>query len=275
MNKASQVSVESLPRSSDFEPADMLSFWDRDNPHALLWDFNLPSNVDSERIVVNGKALRRLQRVGAVSCSIIREYQGEVSTFTPGINGMQADGTALATKAGHAEKKPLGEAKTAIDPSISKLIHGTNGRAVLIQSFNKPELASQVSDRVHTGSKTREQAWTERLNTAFEMTFRSGAREMLINQENKPLRYLGYYLYSNIPILGIESFVNQEVNYYPAMLSGVYGIEFLRQALKARTVNESVTQNRRWSAFPYDYQPDRYLAVNALSRLYPVFSCQK
>lgn len=138
----------------------------------------------NESLLIFGH-LTGLQKVGAVSCSVVREHQGEVSAFTPGIAGMQADGTALASKAGHAEKKPIGQTKAIIDPQINDRIHGTNGRAVLVQSFNKPELASRVSDMARADSKTREQAWVDQLNSAFETTFRAGTQEVLLNQEKK------------------------------------------------------------------------------------------
>lgn len=59
MRAVDQVAIESLPRGSDFAPADLLKLWNRDNPNRLIWDFNLPPSVDGERIVVNIRALNR------------------------------------------------------------------------------------------------------------------------------------------------------------------------------------------------------------------------
>lgn len=73
------VSLNKLPNLSDVEPADLINM---DLP-PVLWQFELPESLDQEKIVLNTGYLGLLQKIGAVSCSIVSSYQGERSEFTP------------------------------------------------------------------------------------------------------------------------------------------------------------------------------------------------
>lgn len=170
------VAITNLPDVHNISLDDMVAH----KLPPLLWDLHVPPAVDAERLEVNMTMLKRYQRVGAISSSAVLEYQGETTQFTPGIAGINADGSAIATKSGVLNRAERSKGELFDDLNIPPRFSGEYGRPLMLHKINKAELASKISDEVREHGKTREQAWARQLDLGMRESFRKGGKEHLV-----------------------------------------------------------------------------------------------
>ncbi|HVX23827.1 MAG TPA: hypothetical protein VG992_00580 [Candidatus Saccharimonadales bacterium] len=246
--------TEFLPPSPDALP-------EEGERSSLLWSFTLPPSVDADRIEVNIDRLQRLHRVGGMAASIVYDYQGERTEFTPGISGINSDGTALATRAGVTKK--------AEQTSTQKLdlfppgVISSCGQILAIHGINKAEKASMVSDRVREG-EVPEKVWANELDKSVRQSLRQAGKEHLIARPRRPLQAL----YASILLMNaVNAVEGYELStlVYAGVWASVVGLESMRN--KA-VFGNTLLDHRRWSmSFYSDYQIDRYVALNAMTRV--------
>lgn len=144
--------------------------------NGLVWDFNLPPLLDADRLVINTRRLALMQRIGGIATSVVQDYQGDRSDFTPGIAGINGDGTALATKAG-TYKEAEAHKENKID-LFDRPMSARFGKIVSSHLLNKAEIAANVSEKVGKGI-TREQAWAEELDENLRTSIHQVSKENL------------------------------------------------------------------------------------------------
>lgn len=257
------VAIADLPQRSDYSDSEIA---DRDIP-PIVWGLTPPSSVDPERLEINTTAWRRLQKVGAMSASVVIEHQGETTTFTPGINGTNADGTATATKAGVTKKADKSKSKIIRPREIPKFIENESGRPVVFHDVNKAELASSVSDEVRSSDKGRDTIWASQLNLALQDSFRRGSRQYLMNPQKRKEIIADYFMYT---MFGAVELSLVETNNYPeavpSMMAAAYALRIGACAISAPDVKTGLREMRK-SMFINHHQSDRYWALNGLSRM--------
>ena len=256
------VPISSLP---SFEEADTT----RD---ALTWDFSFPPSVDTERLYVRTRALGRVQRLAALQSSLVFEYQGPRTTFTPTIVGMNMDGTAMAGRIGKTQRAETNESGLIDVPAPAKLI-ADYFQSISVHSLNKAELADRVVEkrRVSERNTPAEKAWAEVVDAALSTSLRNVAKQNLVLRRPRPLKYLDGLVLGGATLTTLGDIY---LNHYSDL--AIFGTEMttiwaLFVATSAwqnkKTYGSTFIYDRKWTAMPYGgWQPDRYLAAAALTR---------
>lgn len=267
MSKNELVPVGNLPGMHEFDP----------EVHSASWDFSLPPTIDEDRIVLDGTALARLQKIGAIRSSHVLDYQGGVTQYDIGVSDINPDGSALATKSKVAKQADKSESAIRDD------LHGGYAAVVMndyfktrtIHRLNKDELSSVVVDYRQEHKVTREEAWAKVLNVTLRESFDKTAYEHLIRRKAKPWRGI------DTALIGLNAYSLAEntlahdasgVALTASVLGGCYGLVVAGSALgNKHEFGETLLSERRWSLNPWGgWQPDRYLAIKGLSRMTPV-----
>lgn len=239
----------------------------------VQWDMQLPPHVDTERLQINVSRLRVMHRVGAFAASYVRSYEGDITETTPNIVGVNADGSTIAGKSGITKKAKKAEGSCA-DPysqSFRPMVDDTHGRTVAIHKLNRPELASQVADRVSEGDNSNN-AWAGQLDLAVRESMRKSGREHLTSRANiSDAACIGIHCLSLGMLVESGSLQLAAFTYLfgqaapelgPIRFRKLYGEDYNRPP-------------RRWSLLPFGYQFDRYIALNGLARMPGLIRSQK
>jgi hypothetical protein len=255
-------SIADLPRLSDVpEPADVSAFI----LPPLVWDLELPSHVDQERLVVNMSLLAGLHRVGAIACSGVGGYNGETSQTLPSIVGLNADGSAVAGGLATSKRAEGSRSKQQGYNFNVGFVNTCIGQGIIAHRLNQSEIASQVADLVREKDKSSEAAWSTCLDRALRQAMREGAYGHLMKKGNTADRLSGVACPSLV-FLPTAVEASQAI---PGIIS--YGIlqtiPTILQAIVKKQYGKLAYFDRRFSIFPWGVQPDRYAMVNALSRV--------
>lgn len=234
-----------------------------------LWDFDLPPTLDAERIVVDMGRLKRVQRIGAVISNQIVSYQGDVTTVTPGINGIQDDGTATASS--RASVQHAQRSQQLFMPELPCPTHESYGKFFLVNRLNKAEMVSRISDQKRQSNKSREQIWATELNDAFTESFAQGVRPYMVGHSHALRRIFHYGLYGlaaqDLAELGTNGDSAFMLMYLPIWYGLMTGLDSLENK---KIYGDALLDRKRWSLFPSGHQTDRYLAVKALLAVAPI-----
>ncbi|HSW36890.1 MAG TPA: hypothetical protein VLG37_00815 [Candidatus Saccharimonadales bacterium] len=233
----------------------------------LQWDFALPPSLDQDRIQIHLPLLRTAHRLGGIAHSLVYDYQGDLSIFTPAVAGINPDGSAVATKAGVAKKaEPTTTRITDLDPTI----YPHYGKAEARHGINKAEIASRVSDRVGRG-QTPEKAWAKELDKALRVSLRQAGSEHLLihNLELGHLSETMDYLW-HLGLAGAlaPDLANGHLGFGSKLIISFYGAILAVESLDNKNRHGStLLKQRRWSMGPISYQLDRYLIMSGLTRV--------
>lgn len=231
----------------------------------VRWNFSLPPSIDAERITLNISRLNTLHRIGGVAGSVIYDYQGERTEYTPGITGINADGTAAATTAGAVHKAE--ETDTNLLELFPPFIQRQYGKVIAAYGLNKAEMVSTISDAVRSGKTDREQIWAQQLDKTLRTSVRKAGRENLITRNPLFIKALDtFWLTSGISVYATD-ILSQHVNPWDAAFPFAWSVNLGVQLLTNRLqTGDTLIKERRWSMAPNGFQPDRYIALSALSR---------
>lgn len=267
---AEYIPLPDLPGFEDVEPADLVN---RTLP-PVVWSVSLPPNVDAERIVLDQSALKRYHRVGAFASSLVGEFQGETTQFTPGISGIDANGAAIASRAGVTQKADKSSGGI-VDP-FDIVNVGLFGRAVALHRMNKPELARIVTDKVLDKGMPRETAWAAVLDAGLRQSFRKAAWTHLCARAPRWSRSLDYGLYGFWGGLMASSIASGHMTFIPEIWASLQALSTgAGAAVNKWHTGSSHLNERRWSVFYSNQQSDRYLALCAMSGLSRLIGVRK
>lgn len=249
---------------SEFVPVTELGEGSQDSQ--IRWNFTLQPSIDAERISINLDRLHRLHRIGGIAASVVFDYQGDRSEYTPGISGINSDGTAIASKTGTAHKAE--ETKTNTFDLFPPNLERQFGKVAVAHGINKAELASTISDKVRKNGGEREKLWASQLDQALRHSLRDAGKENLIRRNPFYVRLLDSMWVGG----GTGMLANQILTQHPNPLFVIYPAVWsfglgMQMRSNRRLFGESLIQNRRWSLVPDSFQPDRYVAMSALSRV--------
>lgn len=251
--------------------SDLPSFKEVGFDTPVTWDFDLPPNLDTERIVLNASGLRYIQRVAAFDSNHIVSYTGDISSFTPNIGGVQSDGTAIATKAGVFKKAP-GHKMELLDPTddagLMRSYFGTRA----VHALNKSEIASNVANG-RQGKLSREQRWANELDDSLSISLRRSCKQHLLDRQDRIAKILDSGMYCGVIsplIVGNPEYIGLVVGIGAALNASI------SSRTNAKSYGETFIRDRRWSlAFFGGMQPDRYLAATALTHTTSLISARK
>jgi hypothetical protein len=257
------VSVCNLPPASEVTPDRAL-----DGEVPLAWELPLPPHLDSERIQVNLSRLHALHQVGAFASSVVTEHQGETSEFKDNIVGLNADGSATSGKS---------KSTYQVDPARTKLIDTipfggmdvTYGRPIIMLDVNRPEAVQKVINAKDKG-KSDEVAWAQVLDKALRESI------AMIDRAPKRRRLFEYLINGSVMTSGLTELLASRPPTGWMYLAGA-NLLFagMETALHKKLTGQTFLREKRWSFFVADVQPDRYLALKALSRMPGLVKAQK
>lgn len=238
-------------------------------PADLFWQFNLPPNINEADIKVNFGRLLTMHRIGGIAMSAVASFQGDQTEFTPGIAGVNSDGSALATRAGITKKAEPD--MTASTDAFSHLLSPIYGQVIATHRFNKTEMSSRVSDAVKEG-KTRESAYADQLDVALRRSIKKVGRENLLDRDSTYTKAVWLCYSALIGAASVDS-APDTVSIYTLL----YGLKIVSDSIHNKLAfDDDLLRQRRWSVVSCDsYQPDRYLALAALCALPGLISAKK
>lgn len=251
------------------------------NDHTLSWNFKFPEVVDAERIVVNTGLLRTIQRIGSIGSSHVYEYNGDTTQVSLGVNGVDQQGTATASRALTVKKAETQKSSVVDDLPIKDLMKDYF-KAHSVHRVNKSEVLSNVVDKIREsgGKASREELWANEIDTAFRASMRESLIVHLMNRID--LRRQAFYsmVYASnassilsSAMIGDMSISGVAMTTTTATAALFVGADTL---MNKKLYGQTFLADRRWSlAFFGGWQPDRYLAATALLYTSPLVTARK
>lgn len=264
------VAVCDLPSN---EEVIMGEVFDGDVP--LVWGVPLPAHLDTERIQINASRMSRLHSVGAFSSSIVTEYQGDTSE-SHSIAGINFDGSAVAGTSKNIKKADNANSAVIVSPEFTRFgLDHDYGRGIAHHKVNRPELIQNVINQKSQG-KSDEEAWAKCLDDTLRESFRIAGKKHLLMRSTKARRVFNCSYTTMIMVGAAHDASQAEPSLSLAVYSGVYALSVSADLMvNKKLYGESLAKDRRWSVCIGDVQPDRYLALNALSRFSGLVSVKK
>lgn len=248
-NVCNFVNISRMSREQRYTPLASIPFaYDGQNGQ-MTWNFSLPPTVDTERLVMDSRQLRRIMTVAAFRAVHITEHQGEQTIFTPEISGIDASGQATASLKGtlNRAKRQRPSHRDDYSPRIMRM----HGKTRAIASLNKPELAARVVDAKHHKQElTSEAAWSKELNNAINESLRATAREHLVNRDNTAGRLLTSACYGYISAATAVSHINPETTTGGPLVVYIPAAVAVTEALVSSYTGRNMLPERRWSLTP-------------------------
>jgi hypothetical protein len=245
----------------------------------ITWDFHLPGYLDAERIVLDSAHLRRIQKIAGFSTNHVVSYDGEKPEVQPAITGIAADGTALAGFISLA-KETIRSRQELVDGYTKDLMTNYFDTAVR-NELDKSQIISKIikrRERMDDSRTTNEQLWAEEIDTYLQLSIRRAARKHLLGRGMIRAK-VGEAL--NDAVIAGAIVYNTMIGdvAVTAVFAGTFAIQ--RAILIAHEsganyaqYGETFLRNRRWSLF-MEMQPDRYLALDALTRVNSLIKVKK
>lgn len=260
----------------DIPISQLPSYDEKDDDTSVTWDFRLPPHVDAERLVLDLGHLRRIMAVAALRSIHIGEYNGQATTFTPGISGVDGQGTATAAVSGQLNPTEISKTYLIDDytESADKFLMQYNGKTRVAAKLNRTAIVSNVVDLKRERGLSSEAAWARQLNAALAESVRDGAREHLVGREESWFRkwfFRGGY--SGLSVMtGVDMYLEQTSSRPATYLAigALWTAAHLAIEMNA-TKNKNLASERRYSLTPFSgEQWDRYAAVQGMTRIAPM-----
>ena len=268
MSAERYVPVSELPTFADFDP----------EVHRMSWDFSLPPTLDTERIFLDQRRLRRLQTVAAFSSNHVSEYRGDRSEYDIAIAGIHADGTAIAGRAKRIKEAETGRSRIQSD-NLDRSLMIDHFKASAFHELNRTEISSRVADTVSERGISREKAWVQELNNALEGSINAAASKHLVERSSVERRMT--QTATVIVLVGSATrFAIDGDPWASVPIGGLASLWITRIGLTGlinkKKYGTSLISELRWSINPYaSWQPDRYLATVALNSVTPLIRYRK
>lgn len=257
---------------SELPTIEQVDFSSRENRPPMTWNFELPPSLDTERISVDMRYLGLVHKIGALSTTSVFSEQGDTSTFDYQINGINFDGTAtmsgkeVRTKIAEKQRNAIGDADNPLVRHILK----DYGKTTTSHILNKSELARLVSDERYKTQQPSEKLWANQLDESLQASIRGAARKHLLGRATgvdyaaEAIQWgviLGLTLphFANGPAEGVANLIDFTVINRGTIL----GLNSLRNK---KLTGNTMLGERRFSLFS-EMQPDRYIALDALTRV--------
>jgi hypothetical protein len=239
---------------SEFTPLSQLS--EIDNPR-VDWRLKLPDYVPADEVGVNLRAVSRGARLAGYGHLVIRGEDMGVTKTTPGVDGINSDGSASLSGSGTltTPETVKSSALTGKELGCEDTMDAYHWRTGGI-SINTEAMADKLS-RMKNGSLRSKVAWSKELNGAIRRGMNEAAVEGLIRKSSaQGFAYTGFFflggemtdaLYDNLTVQ------DTVINY--ALASGFFAV---------RAAVGGHFKDRRLSLLPA-YQVDRLLVARGLS----------
>ena len=234
----------------------------------LLWELQLPPALDAERILVNVDRLHRIHKLGGIGMSHVMGYQGERTEFTPGISGMNLDGTAVASRAGILKEAEESNSKSY---KIDARMRASYDLSLAVHEVNKAALADTISDKIK-GSKDREKVWASELDGILRSSLRAESKKILVSHATAEDAIFGSCSVLNPLYYAVTG------NYIvEAVVSTCYGLTLAAESISNyKKFGSFLLSQRRWSLSIFGtFQPDRFVVASAVSRIPGLITARK
>lgn len=260
MNEKVPLSV--LPKLHEYDPDSAL-------PN-MSWNIDLPASLDTDRIVVNARHLRHIQKIASFDANHVFSFDGKQAEYDHSISGVNLDGTAMI---GFSKKlTPAEKDKNSLydfDRNNSLMRHYF--KTTPLHTLNKPALVdSVVGHRNRKDQITSEEAWALELDRHLQTDIRVAAYKHLIDRATQINRILDVVFATQvIDLMTIGVMTNNtadligSVGIYCSMNACLLGIDSIHNK---QSEDNTWIKYRRWSLFGH-MQPDRYIATVALTHV--------
>jgi len=226
--------------------------------YPLLWEMDLPSRIDTEKIVFNLSYLNKLHKIGAMVGSVIIGYYGPESNPIGGDQGHYPEDEFDKVK---KNERSVGICMDNFNPPINDVA----GRTLVCHKINRPKLSSNVIKRTKVLKISEEQAWAQELDLAIRFSMRDAGYKHLVQRSPTTKKILDSTLLFGAvytDALSISGTISLG-------FSAAYLLAYSRTFKKADDLrNESGKDAKlRTSLFPGAMQIDRYFALNLISQI--------
>lgn len=167
----------------------------------VVWDIDLPSHLNPERIFINIARCRTMHKVGLFVGSVMTAYQGEVSEYSPSLTRMNNRGQIIPIFSGITKQAAIARGDTyTIDTSFTEPTPRTLGTTAIL-CVNKAEAARRVADILHDDpDENSALLWGQELDVALRQAMRkAGARHLLGPDNSHAMRYAALHTLTAIP----------------------------------------------------------------------------
>lgn len=218
----------------------------------ILWDMELPSGIDAERIGIDMGRLRHIHAAGAIAASFVEGYE-EVGS----------------------EEVSVGSCRDPFDchapgwKSVS--LNATFGEPAVTHQVNVAELTKQADASMRTTDISPEMIWAELYDGAIRGSMVQAARQSLMGRKKGVQKVLttSSYVAAGAGIVGVvgglAGLVPGEAAF--CFITAYASSQAAPQVVpaKARTEGDT-TLSRRISIVSMNRQPDRYAVTWALCK---------
>ena len=265
------ISLSSIPSLPDYDP---------DSPECRLqmsWNIELPGSVDTDRISIDARHLRRLQNIASFEANHVYSFEGQTTEYDYGIKGINNDGTGIAGIS-MKSKAPEDDKKTLIDDNSSPWLMNNYFSTTVNHTLNKGEMAQKVVNlKTHKGLSSDE-AWARELDDHLQRSMRSAALKHLMGRVSLiekifDISFVGYFIGLAGQDIAHGDVGNGILSVGALVLQRGMWIGF-DSARAKDSYGESFIKNRRLSLFE-NIQPDRYLAMSALTHINSLVKVKK
>jgi hypothetical protein len=235
----------------------------------LTWDFNFPPTLDTERIVFNTRMLGRIQSAAAFRTTHVLSYEGERTEYTPGVSGINFDGTARATMSSQINRAPTVRTRNhdelAAGPQTDELMK-SYFKTDTVNELNRTELAAKVADN-QNDNKTREQKWASVVDNALKLSLRESAAQHLLKRQSMNVHVLDAFIYGSSYGVATAAAIEGNALLVSSIASGAIVIAAAQEITVKNMTGELLVPYRRWStSILGGAQHDRYLLASSLTR---------
>jgi hypothetical protein len=217
--------------------------------YPLLWDMELPPNVDAERITVDMRRLGHIHAVGGMAASFVEGYEDAGS-----------------------KEISVGSCTDPFDcyfDSIS-LKNATFGRPAVTHQMNELTLAARTEQRFQAADTSKEEVWAELYDEAIRSSMVQAARQSLMGRKERVPYLLNFssYALTGVGIIGLIGGLAGVIPGGSAVFElGAYtAAQAGPQMIRKNRTKGKETLPRRVSIVPMNRQPDRYALTWALCR---------
>ena len=248
----------------------------------ISWDVELPGHLDQDRVVVDVGHLKRIQVIGGFSANQVFTFQGEPTQYDYSVAAINVDGTAIAGKRAVASKAEalravLDETGAQVEEQLDNYF-----KVVARHELNRTEMARQVAEKRQQPSVLRthndEEIWANVLDEHLQQSIRIAAKLHLLMRADSFWRgVVNGIIGSTISTMMLELALNEptQLALSGELLAGFVSMNVGLDSLANKfNYGETFIKKRRWSLFE-DMQPDRYVALNGLTRINSLIKYKK
>jgi len=253
-----------MSKNTAYIPASDLT--DLEHPR-IVWRLALPDYAPAENILVNVDRLNKLAYLGGMESLRIAAYDGDATQVSPEVNSVDQQGAATATMKGSVSKAKTYKADASTFENDSVAVAYDYQWAKGTVALNVPGIDEAVARKSHLRDPKQ---WSRQLDKALRAGVRESSWESLISKstnKSQLIQVAGILTVINIMFDGLNSdkLISDDLRIYPRFLA----INYIINKIAGNNFSD------RKHSLIVGLGLDRYFAVDAATRLFPIIKDRK